>query len=327
MPDDFDWVQLTSGEWLKGQIRVMYQDSMEFDSEELDLQTFDLEDINVIRSAQIINLRMRSGRTATGKLLLEGDQVTVIGDEQVTTTRDEILTITAGVQTERNFWTGDIVINGNYRTGNTEEVETGVDVRFQRRTVISRIRLEFASDFNQINGVQTVDSQSGHASWDRFRSETIFLRPFFVDYFSDPFQNIESRYTMGVGIGYQLRDTPRIDWNIFVGPAYQETKFTEVEAGESDTESAAALTSGTVFEIELTSRIDLLADYRFQFAKEEAGGYSHRMTSTLEIDLTDSLDFDISAEWNRTQNPKPNADGTVPEQDDYRLSFGIGYEF
>ena len=41
MPDEFDWVQLVSGEWLKGEIRAMYKDSMEFDSEELDLLNLD----------------------------------------------------------------------------------------------------------------------------------------------------------------------------------------------------------------------------------------------------------------------------------------------
>jgi long-subunit fatty acid transport protein len=132
---------------------------------------------------------------------------------------------------------------------------------------------------------------------------------------------------MGVGIGYQLIDTARTDWTIFTGPAYQETSYSEVELGEDRKESAWTWSAGTAFEISLTNRIDLLADYRFNFAKDDAGGYSHRMTSTLEIDLTDSLDFNITAEWSRTEVPKPNADGTIPEKDDYRFSMGIGYEF
>jgi hypothetical protein len=45
MPDEFDWVQLVCGEWLKEEIKVMYQDSLEFGSEELILLTLDLEDI------------------------------------------------------------------------------------------------------------------------------------------------------------------------------------------------------------------------------------------------------------------------------------------
>ena len=36
-PDEFDWIQLTSGEWLKGDFKVMYDYVIEFDSDELDL--------------------------------------------------------------------------------------------------------------------------------------------------------------------------------------------------------------------------------------------------------------------------------------------------
>ena len=35
--EKFDWVQLTSNEWLKGEIKGMYKDSLEFDSDKLDL--------------------------------------------------------------------------------------------------------------------------------------------------------------------------------------------------------------------------------------------------------------------------------------------------
>ena len=49
-PDKFDWVQLTNGEWLKGEIIVLYDGNLEFDSDELDLQTFDLDDVQHIRS-------------------------------------------------------------------------------------------------------------------------------------------------------------------------------------------------------------------------------------------------------------------------------------
>ena len=31
MPDEFDWVQMTSGEWLKGEIIAMYEDTFEFE--------------------------------------------------------------------------------------------------------------------------------------------------------------------------------------------------------------------------------------------------------------------------------------------------------
>jgi hypothetical protein len=53
MPDQFDWVQLKSGEWLKGEIKVMYEGSLEFESEELDTVNLDFGDIKQLRSARM----------------------------------------------------------------------------------------------------------------------------------------------------------------------------------------------------------------------------------------------------------------------------------
>ena len=44
-PDtEFDWIQLASGEWLKGELKTVYDYQMEFDSDELGLLKIDLED-------------------------------------------------------------------------------------------------------------------------------------------------------------------------------------------------------------------------------------------------------------------------------------------
>ena len=42
LPEKFDWIQLTSGEWLKGDLKVLYDKKLEFDSDELDLLELDL---------------------------------------------------------------------------------------------------------------------------------------------------------------------------------------------------------------------------------------------------------------------------------------------
>ena len=327
MPDKFDWVQLTSGEWLKGEIKVMYEESLEFDSEELELLDIDFEDIKELRSAQVLNVRMRGGETATGKVLLEGDSIKVLGDSPQQFPRADLLNLTAGVPKERNYWTGKVSAGGNLRSGNTEEAEASANVSFQRRTVENRIRLDYLGNYSSTNDVQSSNNHRANVVWDWFFSEKLFLRPVFFEYFKDPFQNIDSRYTLGTGIGYQLIDTPRTDWSIFAGPAYQMTRFDQVQPGESRDEETAALSAGTTFEMELTSNIDLDYEYVFQFTSEEAGEYNHHMIGTIEVELTDSLDFDLSLVWDRINEPRANADGSFPEQDDYRLIVGIGYDF
>jgi hypothetical protein len=47
----------------------------------------------------------------------------------------------------------------------------------------------------------------------------------------------------------------------------------------------------------------------------------------LEFELTRLLDFDITLVWDRIQDPRPDSDGVVPEQNDFRLTFGLGFDF
>src|SRR4029079_5102700 len=44
-PDAFDWIQLKSGEWLKGELIALYDGKLEFDSDELEKLTLDWDDV------------------------------------------------------------------------------------------------------------------------------------------------------------------------------------------------------------------------------------------------------------------------------------------
>lgn len=327
MPDKFDWVQLKSGEWLKGEIKVMYEKSLEFDSEELDLLNLDLEDIKQIRSAQVLTVRMRDGETSTGKMLMEEGTVRVLGDAPQQYNRAELLSVTAGVPRERNYWAGKVSAGGNFRSGNTDEVQASASASFRRRTVENRVNLDYLGNFSETNDVESSNNHRANAVWDWFFSEKLFLRPVFFEYYRDPFQNIQSRFTLGTGLGYQLIDTSRTDWSIFAGPAWQATRFDQVEPGKSRTGETWAFSAGTTYDTELTKRIDFVYDYRFQVTSPESGRYNHHMIGTFEIELTDSLDLDLSFVWDRIEKPRPNADGSLPKQDDYRMIVGIGYDF
>ena len=54
----YDWVQLTSNEWLKGEIKGMYDDSLEFDSDKLDLLNIDWDDVKILRSRRVNNINI-----------------------------------------------------------------------------------------------------------------------------------------------------------------------------------------------------------------------------------------------------------------------------
>ena len=332
MPDTFDWIQLTSGEWLKGKITAMYDEKLEFDSKELDELTIDWEDIKEIRSAGTMQIGFQNDVVATGQLLVEGDAVRVMGEEDQSYSRSDLLTITAGAPKEINYWSGKLTLSANISEGNTDQVEFSTQANFKRRTPKNRINIDYLANFSEANLEETgdttiVDSQRFNAGWNRYFSKRFFWSPVYGEYYRDPFQNIGSRWTLGMGVGYTLIDTKKTDWEISGGLAYQTTQFDDVLEGESDSADTPALVFGTVYDYDITKDIDFIFDYRFFIVNEESGTYTHHMLTTLEFEITKLLDFDITLVWDRIQNPREDSNGITPEQDDFRLMFGLGIDF
>jgi hypothetical protein len=327
MPEKFDWIQLTSDEWLKGEFIVLYENKLEFDSDELGVLTLDWEDIKQVRSARIMQVRFLNEISAIGKLHIEGEIVRVIGEQDQEFARSKILTIIAGEPRERNFWAGKVTLGANIRQGNSDIVEGNASIRVLRRTIHSRFTFDYLGNYNMTESIETANNHRASAVIDKFISDRFFWRPAFAEYFRDPVQNIAHRGTIGTGFGYQIADTAKTDWEVSGGPAYQRTRNVDVEAGTPESDSTPALTGGTAYDLEITSMIDFSFDYRFQFTDKGAGTYNHHMVAGFETEITSLLDIDISFVWDRIQNPRPDSDGNVPEQDDFRLIFGLTFEF
>lgn len=326
MPEKFDWVQMTSQEWLKGELIAMYDDSMEFDSKEFKLQTLDFGDVKEVRSVGTMQVAFEDGTIAIGQIFIDATSVRVIGDEDQEFPRADLLSITAGAPKEINYWSMKASVGANLREGNTEQIETTGQINLIRRTPKNRINIDYLATFNQTDDKTAADNQRASASWNHYFTKRFFWSPAYGEWFRDPFVNIASRWTIGMGAGYEIIDTKKIDWEVNGGLAFQTTSFDSVEEGAPDSANTPALVLGTLYDHELTKWMDFLFDYRLMIVNEESGSYTHHLETGLEFELTKILDFDITFIWDRIQNPQPDSLGIVPEQDDYRLVFFLGLD-
>jgi len=178
-----------------------------------------------------------------------------------------------------------------------------------------------------VNDIETINNQRLNLLYDVYPERGFFWRPIFFEYYHDPFQNIEHRTTIGSGAGYHLLDKPGVTWNISGGPAYRVIQYDSVEAGDDDQANTPALVASTFFDRALTSTIDFKTLYNFSLVNHESGRYTHYAKVTFNIELTSSLDFDISLVWDRTRDPQRRADGSLPEQDDIQWLTTLGLEF
>jgi hypothetical protein len=323
-------VQLKSGEWLKGRIKAMQDRKLEFESEELDLLTFDWPDIRQLRSPRVNDLLFQTSDTrerASGPVVVTPQFVTVGDAEPRTFPREQLTSIAPGGTKEANHWSGRIVAGLTLRAGNTKSTEYNAQMNLQRRTPESRLRFDYLGNFSTVNGVESANNHRVNAEFDYWVSRRLYAILPAAEYFRDRFQNIGHRLTLGAGVGWDLVSQPGLEWNVSTGPAFQHTWFDSVQSGESTGRGAAALTFGSRFDWTITRRIDLLVEYRGQFTKREIGETFHHAEATFEIELTRLLDLDISFFWDRIQVPKQQSDGTLPKQDDFRLVMGLGVKF
>ena len=187
--------------------------------------------------------------------------------------------------------------------------------------------VDYLANLTETDGVETVNNHRIQSQFDIFKTQKYFYRPVFGEYYRDPLKILSTVPLLGSGMGYYLIDTPKTRWHIAGGPAYLITKFESVEPGGSSSEWSPAVMAGTIFDTELTKSIDFIFNYSFQILNDASGTYTHHSVTTLETELTEWLDFDTSFVWDRVQNPTPDNDGTVPEQDDFYLIFSLGIEF
>ena len=325
--DQFDWIQFTSGEWLKGELIALYDGSLEFESDQLDELVIDWSDVRQVRTARLVQVGLLGEPPVTGRLVVEGDVVRISGAEGRTFARANVLTIVGGEPSWSSRWSGKVTFGANLRSGNTDQTEVNSLARALRRTVKSRVGLEYLANYSLTNEVKATDNRrlSGEIHW--FVTDRLFVQPIGAEYFSDSFQNIALRWNIGAGLGYQLIDTPRVDWEASVGPAYEHTTFDSVAPGESDQEATAAGFIATTYTNELTGDIDFLFDYRLLITKPEAGRFNQHLITSLTFDAIGFLDFDVTFVWDRLDRPRAAADGVVPQKSDYRLTFGLGFDF
>jgi len=328
MSSEYDWIQLSSGEWLKGELVAMYREELEFDSDELGLLKLDWEDIVVVRTHTSKSLRFESGDIVVGQLLVEGANIRVLNVDSVETfDRLSLVSIANGGESRWNMWDGNFFFGGNLREGNTEQQEYNVDIAIQRRTPSNRVQISYLGNISISKSEETENNHRANVNYDWFLSNSWYLRPLALEAFRDKFQNIERRISYSFQPGYFLIDNSKTTWSVNAGVGYQKTLFLTVEEGEDREKSNEVYALGTAYETEVTDNIDFDLNYDVQAVGEDAGGFLHHFKIGLNVELISNFDLSLIFVRDHVTDPVRNASGVTPEKDDTRISVGISYEF
>ena len=295
-PVKFDWLQTKSGEWFKGEIKALYDDKLEFDSDEIGLYTFDFGDVVRIKSYQIISVNIENLATFPGILRLDGDKLTIIqGDNRYDFKRKDVVSFAPDGKYERNFWSAKITASLDIRRGNTDQLDFSTKMNLQRRTAVSLLSFDYLGRITSKEKEETANDHRLNQKYDRYITKHFFWTPVFSELYTDIYKNINRQITVGLGLGYTLIDKKKITWSVSGGPAFVYTRYETVAADKELGIFSPALEFSTKYEHELNDMVDLTYSYKLSFTNKDSGTYKHHMLITFENDLTSWLDLDILA--------------------------------
>lgn len=324
----FDWIEIKSGEWLKGRVRSLQEDKLEFDSEELDLLRFDWDKVRQLYSPRPNSVLLEGAKPVDGGVQVTPEEVRVVsGSTTNVQPRSSLVAITPTGARELDRWTDKLSVGLSFRSGNTRETDVSVSNTLKRRTPLTRLEFDYLGNYRKANGEEIELNHRVNAQFDYFLSRRLFVRVPDFEYYRDPLQNIEHRVTMGAGIGYDLVKTARTEWNVTLGPAWQRNWFDSVPEGEDSVADAAAMVVGMSLDFELTRRLDWLVEYRGQWTRGETGDNTHHFVTTLEFEIHKRLLLNLSFIWDRIANPREESGGEAPIPDDFRLTTSLGVDF
>jgi len=326
--DGADWIQLKSGEWLRGELKYVQDKNVEFDSDELEEQLLKLKDIRQIYTARRLLTQFEGQEAIYGRVVVSNGIVMVYGPDQTTSQpREGLMGITPGGSKELHHWSGKAGVGVTLQSGNDDQTTVNTSAELVRRTPNTTLLLDYLGIHSQIDDRENANNDRGHVTWDLRLNRDWFVRPVQFEAYHDRMINIAYRLTDGVGVGRDILDRNGLEWTVSAGPGFQYTRFDTVEAGQTEDASTAAGGFQSRFEYDLTHRLTFTQTLQCIFTDREAGQYTHHSVSTLEFEIKRHLDLDVSFIWDYLQSPRARSDGSVPERSDYYLTVGFSVRF
>jgi putative salt-induced outer membrane protein YdiY len=330
VPDEngWDWIRMTSGEWFGGEIKLMRDRDLEFDSDELGILNLDITDVAEIRTPRTLTFRFDPGGTVTGPAHMKDGTIVVAttGGERSFPAVNLVL-IMEGHLRERNFWMARGSLGIVTRSGNTSQTDMNSSLRLRRLTPGTRGLLNYAGNFGKVDGEETTNNHNVSASFDILVASGFFVTPISLNFLRDPFQNLNLKSTVAAGVGYDILRDGDMDWGIGLNAGYQETEYVSVEEGNDAKVGNATIVFLTDVAWDITDDLEMILDYNVQIGIPDPKQTFHHAQMTFSFDiLGDVLDLDLGLVWDRVESPQANAEGEVPERDDFRSTIGIGFE-
>ena len=325
--DVHDWLRLTSGEWLKGKIKRMREEDIEFDSDKLDLVKFTWDKVDQLHSPRINTYVFDGKIDLVGRAVVTKDKVLVETTEGVEARpRVALLSIVEGEPRERNWWSTRLSAGFSGSAGNTNQGQLNAHWDLARADQRTRTEVSYDGTFGFANNEETVNRHLGKAFNKLFISRRFYYVPVTSEFLNDRFTNLKFRATPATGAGVHLFDTKKVEWDVGSALGYQYTDFLSTEAGAENPQNDGFISFSTYADIDFTDDVELEIEWRSNVVYTQIGLTNHIGKANFSVEVTEIFDLETTFKFYRTEDPPPRADGTVPKKNDYEVIVGLALE-
>lgn len=277
-----DQVVLKNGDIITGAIVKKSGGKLTIKSEFLGEVTMPWTSVKTIRSDAPVTVELPGGERIAGKLSTSGENLEVTTDlgvkQEALSTVGDMRDAAEQHSWERlqhpgvlELWTGFFdaglaLARGNARTDTLTNAFTAT-----RITRNDKITVNFSQIYGTatINNVSSAVANAVRGGWSYNRNLT---SRFFVstlnDYEHDVFQNLDLRFVVGAGAGYNAIKGERTTLALSAGSDYEHENF-----DQALNRSSAELNFGDVFTHKFTSTMNLTQSFRYFANMSELGQY------------------------------------------------------
>ncbi|MBT8469108.1 MAG: DUF481 domain-containing protein, partial [Deltaproteobacteria bacterium] len=322
-----DWLRLTSGEWLKGEVHWMREKDIEFDSDKLDLLNFSWSKVSELHSPRINTYGFEGRIVIAGRAVVTKEKVIIeTADGVVTYPRDQLLAILEGAERERNWWSTKLAVGLSANAGNTNQGQLNGSWNLVRADPQTRSVISYTGTFGYANQEQNVNRHLGEAGVTVYYSRRLFFSPLTAQLLNDRFQNLKLRATPGAGAGVHVFDTKKVEWDLGGALGYQYTRFLSTAAGVENPQNDGFISFHTYADFDFTDDVELKISWLTNVVYTQIGLTNHIGTANFSVEITDIFDLETTFNFYRTERPPPRADGSVPKRNDYQLIVSLALE-
>ena len=323
--DEKDWVRLASGEWLRGNIERMRDGSMEFNSDEIKLITYDWKKVKELHSPRANTYNFTDGTDLVGPAMINEEFVVVqTVDGMVTRPRVELQAIIEHMRRERNYWSTVLRLGLTANAGNTENLTFNAFWQLVREDTLTRAAITYDGTFGTASRAEVANRHLAGGDLDIFVHPIIYVKALTGQLLYDKFQNIRLRATPATGVGFHLITTYVVNWDLEFAPlGYQYLSLIDPATAVENPQNDAYMMFRMFADIDFTDDIQLLLDWRTNLVYTTIGNTNHVGSLDFTVRVTTLLHLNTSFLYLRTEQPFPRSDGTIPKQNDYQIVFGI----